>query len=67
MPQRAMQSNGVVVDNPNIDEQDAKKLKEIEEGEMQASLKHIDRKYTEKGAVYYAETVEEIIPEQVNW
>ena len=67
MRQGMPQANGNVVDNPDIDENEAKKLKEIEEGEMQASLKHIDRKYTEKGAVYYAETVEEEIPEQVNW
>lgn len=34
---------------------------------MRAELKHIDKKFTEQGATYYAETVEEDIPEQVNW
>ena len=56
-----------VVDIPEIDAEMAKKLKDIEEGDMQAELKHIDRKYTEKGQVYFAETVDEEIPDQVNW
>lgn len=34
---------------------------------MRAELKHIDKKVTEQGQTYYAETVEEVIPEQVNW
>ncbi|KXT06785.1 hypothetical protein AC578_7166 [Pseudocercospora eumusae] len=60
-------ANGTVVQNPNIGEEEAQKLKEIEEGEMQAKLKHIDRKHTAQGAVYYAETVDEEIPHQINW
>ena len=56
-----------VVANPDLDEQDAEKLKEIEEGSMRAEMKHIDKKFTEKGHQYYAETVEDIVPEQSNW
>ncbi|USW58681.1 Putative histone H3/CENP-A, AAA+ ATPase domain, ATPase, AAA-type, core [Septoria linicola] len=59
--------DGVVVDNPDLNEEDAQKLKEIEEGEMQAALKYIDKKHTEQGKVYYTETVEEEVPDQVNW
>ncbi|KAK5171411.1 uncharacterized protein LTR77_004555 [Saxophila tyrrhenica] len=59
--------NGGVIDNPELDEQEAEKLKEIEEGSMRAELKYIDKKFTEQGQTYYAETVEEEIPEQVNW
>lgn len=70
--QLASGTNGVfnrvdVVDNPELDEAAAQKLKEIEEGAMLAQLKHIDRKYTEQGQTYFAETLDEIIPEQVNW
>ncbi|KAK4496512.1 hypothetical protein PRZ48_012492 [Zasmidium cellare] len=62
----AMDSN--VVDIPDIDDATAQKLQEIKEGSMQALVKHIDRKHTEKGQVYYTETTEdEDIPEQVNW
>ncbi|WPH00689.1 Hypothetical protein R9X50_00351900 [Acrodontium crateriforme] len=46
---------------------DPEKLKAIEEGEMQAELKHIDKKFTDKGQAYFTETVDEVIPEQVNW
>lgn len=60
-------SNGAVVDNPDLNEEETARLKEIEEGSMQAELKHIDKKFTEQGQTYYAETVEEDIPEQVNW
>ncbi|KAF2479971.1 P-loop containing nucleoside triphosphate hydrolase protein [Neohortaea acidophila] len=56
-----------VVSNPDLDEQEAIRLKEIEEGAMRAELKHIDKKFTEQGQIYYAETLEEEIPEQVNW
>nr|POE82249.1 atpase family aaa domain-containing protein 3b [Quercus suber] len=56
-----------VVSIPEIDSEAAARLKAIEDGDMQAELKHIDRKYTEQGQVYYAETVEEVIPEQINW
>ncbi len=56
-----------VVDNPELDDEQAEKLKEIEEGEMRAELKYIDKKFTEQGQAYYAETVEEEIPEQINW
>ena len=59
--------NTVVVENPDLDDEEAEKLKEIEEGSMRAELKHIDKKFTEQGQTYYAETVEEEIPEQVNW
>ena len=64
---RPTAQDGPVVDNPNIDEEEAEKLKKIEEGEMRAELKHIDKKTTEQGQAYYADTVEEEIPEQVNW
>ncbi|CZT24619.1 uncharacterized protein RCC_10344 [Ramularia collo-cygni] len=57
-----------VVEDPNIDDDTAQKLKEIEELEtMQASLKHITKKWTEQNQAYYAETVDEEIPDQVNW
>lgn len=59
--------DGPVVDNPELNGDDAEKLKEIEEGSMRAELKYIDKKFTEQGQSYYAETVEEVIPEQVNW
>lgn len=62
-----LDADAAVTDNPEMDEKTIEKIKEIEEGEMQASLKHIDKKFTEKGQVYYAETVDEEIPEQVNW
>lgn len=55
-----------IVNNPEIDEEEAQKFKEIEEGSMRAELKHIDKKFTEKGNAYYAETVEEEVPEQTN-
>lgn len=56
-----------VVDNPEMGDDEAAKLKDIKEGSMRAEVKHIDRKTTEKGQAYYAETVEEDIPDQVNW
>ena len=59
--------DGDVVDNPELDEQEAEKFKEIQEGAMRAEMKHIDKKFTDKGQTYYAETVEEEIPEQTNW
>ena len=59
--------DGPVVDNPELNDVETEKLKEIEEGSMRAELKHIDKKFTEQGQTYYAETVEEDIPEQVNW
>lgn len=55
-------SNGV-----EMDEETKAKLKEIEEGDMRAELKYLDRKHTDKGQAYYAETVEEDVPEQVDW
>lgn len=61
------QTDGDVVSNPDIDGETEAKLKEIEKGGMRAEVKHIDRRYTDKGQVYYKETVEEEIPEQVNW
>lgn len=42
-------SNGVVVDNPELDEVAAAKLKALESGDMMPELKHIDRKVTDKG------------------
>ncbi len=57
--------NGQIVENPDLDEEKAAKLKEIEEGEMRAEMKYIDKKFTEQGQTYFAETVEEEIPEQV--
>lgn len=54
---RKMLSNGNghdVVENPDLDETAAQKLKEIEELEnMQASLKHITKKWTEQNQAYY--------------
>lgn len=47
-----------VVDMPDMDDATAQKLQEIKEGSMQALMKHIDRKHTEKGHVYYTETTE---------
>lgn len=47
-----------VVDMPDMDDATAQKLQEIKEGSMQALVKHIDRKHTEKGQVYYTETTE---------
>lgn len=58
-------NDGTTVTNPDIDAAEAEKLKEIAEGNMQALLKHIDRKQTAQGHAYFAETVEEEIPEQV--
>ncbi|GIZ44352.1 hypothetical protein CKM354_000755200 [Cercospora kikuchii] len=60
-------ADGAIVDNPDLNEEEQQKLKEIEEGEMQASLKHIDKKHTEQGKVFYTETVDEEVPDQVNW
>ncbi|KAF2771377.1 hypothetical protein EJ03DRAFT_349777 [Teratosphaeria nubilosa] len=34
---------------------------------MRAQIKYIENKYTDKGQVYSAGTVEEDMPEQVNW
>ena len=67
--QTARKSTGnlPVVDNPNMDAEQAAKLEEIKQGDMRAELKHIDRKLTDKGQVYYSETVEEEIPDQVDW
>ena len=47
-----------VVDMPDMDDATAQKLREIQEGSMQALVKHIDRRHTEKGQVYYTETKE---------
>ena len=71
-PRRQLMPNGSgvdgpLVDNPELNGDEAEKLKEIKEGSMRAELKHIDKKFTEQGQSYYAETVEEVIPEQVNW
>ena len=70
-PRRQIMPNGTVdgqvVDNPELNGEEAEKLKEIEEGSMRAELKYLDKKFTEQGQNYYAETVEEEMPEQVNW
>lgn len=58
LPQLCVGANGTVVDDTDIDEDVAQKLKEIVEGEIQAKLKHIDRKHAEQGSVYHAETIE---------
>lgn len=50
--------NSNVVDIPDIDDATAQKLQEIKEGSMQALLKYIDRKHTEKGQVYFTETTD---------
>jgi hypothetical protein len=42
-----------IVEDPELDDEAAKKLKEIEEGDMKAELKHIDKKYTEQGHAYF--------------
>lgn len=60
-------SNLPVVDNPDMDSEQASRLEEIKKGDMRAELKHIDRKHTDKGQTYYTETVEEEIPDQVDW
>ena len=56
-----------VIDNPDLTEEQVEKLKELEDAPMQAELKYIDKKWTEQGQIYYSETVEEEIPDQVNW
>ncbi|KAK3633665.1 hypothetical protein LTR56_015731 [Elasticomyces elasticus] len=54
-------------DDLKLDEETIALRKAIEEGEMRAELKHLDKKHTDKGVQYYAETVDEEVPEQVNW
>lgn len=55
------------VDVPDLDKEKAAERKAIEEGAMRTEVKHIDKKWTEKGQAYYTETEEEEIPEQVDW
>ncbi|KAK3069626.1 hypothetical protein LTR53_011892 [Teratosphaeriaceae sp. CCFEE 6253] len=50
-----------------LDEETKALHKELEEGEMRAELKFLDKKHTDKGQAYYAETKEEEVPDQVNW
>ncbi|KAK0323999.1 hypothetical protein LTR82_005120 [Friedmanniomyces endolithicus] len=50
-----------------IDDETKARRKEIEEGEMRAELKFLDKKHTDKGQSYYADTINEEVPEQVNW
>lgn len=57
-PRRMPVVDNNLVDMPDIDDATAQKLQEIKEGEMQSLLKHIDRKHTEKGGIYYTETTE---------
>ncbi|KAM3420591.1 hypothetical protein BST61_g3853 [Cercospora zeina] len=64
---RKSTGDGAVVENPDLNEEEQKRLKAIEEGEMQALLKHIDKKHTEQGKVFYTETIDEEVPDQVNW
>ncbi|KAK5138300.1 hypothetical protein LTR08_003361 [Meristemomyces frigidus] len=64
---RSPTNSNEIVENPEIDGETEAKLKAIEEGEMRAELKHIDKKFTEQGQAYFAETIEEEIPDQVNW
>jgi hypothetical protein len=40
-------------EGPETDDDSEKRLKEIEEGDMRAELKHIDKKYTEQGTTYF--------------
>ena len=56
--------DGVVVENPDLNDEEAQKLKEIEEGEMQASLKHIDKKHTEQGKLLSAVMLSKILTVQ---
>jgi len=63
--QDSISSNGNVIQNPDIDGETEAKLKAIEEGEMRAELKHIDKRFTDKGQAYYRETEDEEVPEQV--
>lgn len=56
-----------MVDTPEVDVETKKRHKEIEEGDMRPELAYLDKKFTGQGQAYYAETVEEEIPEQVNW
>lgn len=59
--------DGDASDKPESDDETKKKHKEIEKGDMRAELAYLDKRFTEQGQAYYAETVEEEIPEQVNW
>ncbi|KAK0347632.1 hypothetical protein LTR59_006765 [Friedmanniomyces endolithicus] len=71
--QQRLFGNGAVpeaqVDDSEIEIDDETKArhKEIEEGEMRAELKFLDKKHTDKGQSYYADTIDEDVPEQVNW
>ena len=67
MPRKSHVDANEVVADPDIDGETEAKLKAIEEGEMRAELKYIDKKFTEQGQAYFAETVDEEIPEQINW
>lgn len=48
-------------------EQKEREYKLVAEGKMRAEVKHIDKKFSEDGKIYYTETVIEDIPEQVEW
>lgn len=52
-PGRITNGTSGAVENPELDDDDAKRLKEIEEGDMKAELKHIDKKHTEQGQAYF--------------
>ena len=52
---------------PERSKEEEARLKEIQEGPMRTELKHIDQKISKKGHIFYEETVEDKIPEQVNW
>ncbi|KAK1082702.1 hypothetical protein LTR33_003729, partial [Friedmanniomyces endolithicus] len=68
--QQRLFGNGAVlevqVDDSEIEIDDETKArhKEIEEGEMRAELKFLDKKHTDKGQSYYADTIDEDVPEQ---
>ncbi|EMC97645.1 hypothetical protein BAUCODRAFT_69134 [Baudoinia panamericana UAMH 10762] len=44
-----------------------RKIKAILEGDMRAELKFLDKKWSEQGRPYHVETVNDDIPEQVDW
>lgn len=60
--QLASVNGHAVVENPDLDEAAAQKLKEIEELEsMQASLKHITKKWTEQNQAYFVSMISKTI------
>ena len=60
-------NTATVIKKPDMDEAEAQRIAEIEAAPMQAELKYLDHKWTDKGQSYFIETVDEERPEQVNW